>query len=85
MKYIDCRLYIVILFQDMNLLLSRLDSPSSGDHEAAALMKKVETMRQRQREVTQEEMQIVMEQRDIALAKVNLVILNPTGHNYFSN
>ncbi|XP_053405985.1 uncharacterized protein LOC123535213 isoform X2 [Mercenaria mercenaria] len=55
--------------EDMYLLLSRLDSPSSGENEAATLMKKVETMRQRQREVTREEMQIVMEQRDIALAK----------------
>ncbi|KAH3854670.1 hypothetical protein DPMN_097218, partial [Dreissena polymorpha] len=55
--------------EELYTLLSRLDSPSSGDGEMSAVVSHVEAMRQRQREVTNEEMAIVMEQRDIALAK----------------
>ena len=61
-------------FQDLTHLLSRLDSPTSGESEVAAVIGQVEAMRQRQREVTNEEMQVLIEQRDIALAKVSTII-----------
>ena len=48
-----------------------MESDSPAEKESPTLLRRIEVMRQRQREVTNEEMQIVMDQRDVALAKVS--------------
>ena len=58
------------MFQDLNLLLSRLDSPSASDTEASTLARRMALIRQRQKEIINEEMQVIIEQRDAALARV---------------
>ena len=58
------------MFQDLNLLLSRLDSPSASDCEASTLARRMALIRQRQKEIINEEMQVIIEQRDAALARV---------------
>ncbi|XP_052769222.1 uncharacterized protein LOC128209289 isoform X2 [Mya arenaria] len=55
--------------EELSQLLTYLDSPSSGEMEMSAVVGRVEAVRQRQRELVNEEMQVLIEQRDIALAK----------------
>ena len=57
------------------MLMSRLDSPTGADDDMTAFVRRAEAMKQRQRDVATEELQIVMNQRDEALARV--------GYNQF--
>ena len=57
-----------------------LDSPSASDTEASSVVRRMELIRQRQKEMINEEMQVIMEQRDAALARVSwLVVLGLTA------
>ena len=61
------------IFQNLNLFLSRLDSPSVSDVECTSVIRRMELIRKRQKEMVNEEMQVIIEQRDAALAKVKLI------------
>ncbi|KAK3597851.1 hypothetical protein CHS0354_029425 [Potamilus streckersoni] len=50
-------------------MLSHIDSPAAGDAECVNLVQHIEAIKQHRQEVTNEEMQVIMEQRDAALAK----------------
>ena len=53
--------------------MSRLDSPSVSDVECTSVIRRMELIRKRQKEMVNEEMQVIIEQRDAALAKVKLI------------
>ncbi|XP_021361703.1 mirror-image polydactyly gene 1 protein-like isoform X2 [Mizuhopecten yessoensis] len=58
--------------QGMEQLLARLGGPESGDgaeQECSTLLQRLEMRKRRQQEITAEEMQVILEQRDTALAK----------------
>ncbi|XP_060068442.1 uncharacterized protein LOC132548593 [Ylistrum balloti] len=58
--------------QGMEQLLARLGGPDSGDaveQECTTLLQRLELRKRRQQEITAEEIQVILEQRDAALAK----------------
>ncbi|XP_033734074.1 mirror-image polydactyly gene 1 protein-like isoform X2 [Pecten maximus] len=58
--------------QGMEQLLARLGGPDTGDgteQECTTLLQRLEMRKRRQQEITAEEMQVILEQRDTALAK----------------
>ncbi|XP_069117112.1 mirror-image polydactyly gene 1 protein-like isoform X2 [Argopecten irradians] len=58
--------------QGVEQLLARLGGPDSGDgveEECTTLLQRLEMRKRRQAEITAEEMQVILEQRDAALAK----------------
>lgn len=56
--------------QDMETLMFRLESPTAADNDVTTFVRRAEAMKQRQREIANEELQVVIGQRDEALARV---------------
>ena len=81
---IDCKIEfcfnsdaLINYLQSMDRLLSRvghISSPGELDQECSTFIQRMENMKERQKEITSEEIQVVMEQRDMAVAKVNYAI-----------
>ena len=62
------------IFQSFDNLLTRLDQfDFPRTQEYTALVQKLEQTKKRQREITTDEMQAVLEQRDMTLAKVYII------------
>lgn len=65
--------------QGIDNLLSQIDSNYGTDKKYNNFLRRLEMVKQRQREITEEEMHTLLEERDIAMARVresnNLVIV----------
>lgn len=66
--------------QGIDNLLSQIDSNYGTDKKYNNFLRRLEMVKQRQREITEEEMHTLLEERDIAMARVrelnNLVIVS---------
>ncbi|KAL3873805.1 hypothetical protein ACJMK2_036890 [Sinanodonta woodiana] len=56
-------------------MLMHIDSPAASDADCINLVQHIEAIKQHRQEVTNEEMHVIMEQRDAALAKAKLATL----------
>lgn len=64
--------------QGIDNLLSQIDSNYGTDKKYNAFLRRLEMVKQRQREITEEEMHTLLEERDMAMARVrgnNFVIV----------
>ena len=57
-------------FQGIDNLLSQIDANHGTDKRYNAFLRRLELVKQRQREITEEEMQSLLEEKDIAMARV---------------
>lgn len=66
------------VLQGIDNLLSQIDSNYGTDKKYNAFLRRLEMVKQRQREITEEEMHTLLEERDMAMARVrgnNFVIV----------